>query len=676
MPPTTTITHQLPVALEQFNQGIQSVDDYQRYLSLLKHADDFNPNVFDPLYKTVDGVVLKSIGESQEFGKVMKQILDTACNSWNEDMIKTLLKIMNYLPLDLDVLIKNSLGFGVKSIKKNGIEKNSTEIVEMTNALIEKWKVLQKKSTLNANGKRNSPDRASSASPPSSTESPVKKQIKLAIQKEPPARPKAMADPNFLSSLRESKKYPNTRPIYNVDKILEGFGNKPGKATTETSLKRQEPSSTATEADSSKRKRVRFKDDLVEIREYEKNPEEWTNFDTAGTSVEHQYGNARDLDVKEGQIAFMHFPQIAWYNPPELKFDESPSSNLVVRRLIQSNEALAQDGREKFALAAIYTSPQHIPPSPAEPDEIPNPNADGTVPIIPLDDTESLPTAAPINTIPISSSPVSLPPPSHTTSVMTPSTIQPNLITPANLNAAAAAIAAMKDASSFMIPQQPQAQPQQPQYTSPALPVSPPVAPQTNYYNQPFTAALQNIAQPTSNGAFGQPKINNQNVNEMLEKNPSILQTLKELSFLAAGDMANSANNSVPQQQIPTQRQSAYQPPQPYHPYQRPPPSNTQQYQQNDWNRNHNTGNNEYMNGKHQQQLQQQQQQPQQQQPQQQQQQQQRKKAKARNARGRGNRGGFHGQGRNSGRPANVCTYFKLPDGCRNGDSCGFLHEQ
>lgn len=66
---------------------------------------------------------------------------------------------MNYLPLDLDVLIKNSLGFGVKSIKKNGIEKNSTEIVEMTNALIEKWKVLQKKSTLNANGKRNSPDR-------------------------------------------------------------------------------------------------------------------------------------------------------------------------------------------------------------------------------------------------------------------------------------------------------------------------------------------------------------------------------------------------------------------------------------------------------------------------------------------------------------------------------------
>lgn len=66
---------------------------------------------------------------------------------------------MDYVPLDLDVLIKNSLGFGIKNIKKSGIEKNSTEIVELTNALIEKWKVLQKRTSLNANGKRNSPDR-------------------------------------------------------------------------------------------------------------------------------------------------------------------------------------------------------------------------------------------------------------------------------------------------------------------------------------------------------------------------------------------------------------------------------------------------------------------------------------------------------------------------------------
>ncbi|GAN08781.1 hypothetical protein MAM1_0223c08297 [Mucor ambiguus] len=645
MPLAITTTQQLPVALDQFNQGIQSVDDYQKYLSLLKHTDDLKPNTFDPLFKTVDGVVLKSIGESQEFGKVMKQIVDIACNSWNEDLIKALLKTMDHLPLDLDVLIKNSLGYGVKNIKKSGIEKNSAEIIELTNTLIEKWKVLQKKTSLNANGKRISPDRASSTSPPSSTEPPVRKQIKLAIQKEPPTRPKAMADPNFLLSLRESKKYPNTRPIYSVDTILEGFGNKPGKITTENSLKRPEPSSTTAETDSSKRKRVRFKDNLVEIREYEKNPEEWTSFDTTGTNVEHQYGNAHDLDVKEGQIAFMHVPQIAWYNPPELQFDESPSSTLVVRTHIQTDEVLAQDGREKLALAAIYTSPQHIPPSPTEPDETPSPNVDGSVPIIPLYDTELVP----VDTVPLSlSPPVSIPPPPQTSSLMAPSALQPSLMTPANLNAAAAAIAAMKDTSSFMIPQQSQVQAQQPQYTNPALPASPPVAPQAHYYNQPHTAALQNNAQPTSIGSFGQQKISNQNVNEMLERNPSILQTLKELSFLAAGDMAKNANNAVPQQQILAQPQAVYSPVQPYHPYQHPLPSNTQQFQQNDWNRNNNNGAQNH-----------------------QQQQQQRKKPKARNANKRGNRGGSHGQGRNT----RVCSFYNSPDGCRNGDSCGFLHE-
>lgn len=66
---------------------------------------------------------------------------------------------MDHIPLHLDVLIKNSLGFCVKNIKKNAIENNNTEIIELTNALIEKWKVLQKKSGLNVNGKRNSPDR-------------------------------------------------------------------------------------------------------------------------------------------------------------------------------------------------------------------------------------------------------------------------------------------------------------------------------------------------------------------------------------------------------------------------------------------------------------------------------------------------------------------------------------
>lgn len=112
MPSSTTTPQQSPSALGQFDQGIQCVDDYQKYLSLLKHTDDFKANVFDPLNKTVDRVLLKrfvlpqrcchkhcihtiscSIGESQEFGKVMKQIVDIACSSWDEDLIRALLKV-------------------------------------------------------------------------------------------------------------------------------------------------------------------------------------------------------------------------------------------------------------------------------------------------------------------------------------------------------------------------------------------------------------------------------------------------------------------------------------------------------------------------------------------------------------------------------------------------------
>lgn len=241
--------------------------------------------------------------------------------------------------------------------------------------------------------------------------------------------------------------------------------------------------------------------------------------------MEHQYGNARDLDVKEGQNAFMHFPQIAWYTPLELRFDlNSANSSLNVRSFTQSNEALAQDDREKLALAAIYTSPQHIPPSPAEPDEIPNFNSDGSVPVIPLDDTESLPVLTPATTISSSSSPPPPPPPSHLSSSAVP-IVQSNLITAANLNAAAAAIAAMKEQSSFMIPQQQQQQHQQ--YNHPVTSIAAqPTSSTANYYNQPLATARapQNVASPTTPpntaGMFNQPAISNQTVESMLKNNP------------------------------------------------------------------------------------------------------------------------------------------------------------
>lgn len=142
---------------------------------------------------------------------------------------------------------------------------------------------------------------------------------------------------------------------------------------------------------------------------------------------------------------------MTWYPPYELTFNTDENPNLVIPKQVRTVETAAQDSREKMTLAAIYTSAQHIPSSPGEPDEVPDKNTD-TRPI-PLVD---------VNTV-------------YTTTdspAVASQTINPNMMTPANLNAAAAIAAAMDP---FLIPTQqqqyqppppPQPQQQQPEISS------------------------------------------------------------------------------------------------------------------------------------------------------------------------------------------------------------------
>jgi hypothetical protein len=174
---------------------------------------------------------------------------------------------------------------------------------------------------------------------------------------------------------------------------------------------------------------------------------------------------------------------------------------LVLPKAVRSQEAVNQEKREKTALAAIYTSLQHTPPSPAEPDEVPNPNADGTVPEIPLVDIE-YPTIA-------SSNPSPPPPP--------PNVVNQNMMTPENLSAAAAIAAAM-------LPQQQVQQAYtQPTFTSAALPA--PTS--SNYYAPPLSSSYSqrvsapvpvSTAIPTAPAA--QSGLSNQTVEAMLKNNP------------------------------------------------------------------------------------------------------------------------------------------------------------
>lgn len=148
-----------------------------------------------------------------------------------------------------------------------------------------------------------------------------------------------------------------------------------------------------------------------------------------------------------------------------MNFNTDENPNLVIPKQVRTAETASQDSREKVALAAIYTSAQHIPSSPGEPDEAPNPNTDTR--IIPLVDVNSQP--AVYNNSPM---------------VTVPQTINPNMMTPANLNAAAAIAAAMDP---YLIPQQ--------QYQAPLPP--PPPTPSTQ-----------------------QPEISSHTVEAMLKNNP------------------------------------------------------------------------------------------------------------------------------------------------------------
>lgn len=68
--------------------------------------------------------------------------------------------------------------------------------------------------------------------------------------------------------------------------------------------------------------------------------------------------------------------------PPKLTFETVPEP-VTTRQRIETDEVVYHKNRERRVLAAVYIMESYIPPSPAEPDEVPNPN--DNVPIIPTD---------------------------------------------------------------------------------------------------------------------------------------------------------------------------------------------------------------------------------------------------------------------------------------------------
>ncbi|GAA5800672.1 hypothetical protein HPULCUR_006108 [Helicostylum pulchrum] len=457
--------------------GLISLTEYQKLSEQVENVESFPIDYVDIFLKTKDKSLLTEIGKSRFLAKRLKEVIAKITDPWQPESILQILKLLKHIPFELSNLVDNDLGHAIKNIKKIAISKNHKQITDETTNLIKEWKELQTKQ-VQLSGKRDSPERSSSTSPPTEH-----KKVRLAIQKEPPARPKAMADMNFFapSVSTEPKRFRIVRPVYSVDP---------------TTTVKEENSSPLIKSASPTKKTVRFAEKLVEIREYEKNPEEWTNFDDCDETELSVYDDSE-------QTPYYNIPTVDWYHPLELNFNTEQNPSLIIPKHVRTIESAAQDTREKTVLAAIYTSAQHIPSSPGEPGEFPDPNIDTRV--IPLEDVNSQPT---YNNNNISSSSSS----SNNNIVAptpTPQTIHPEMITPATLSAAAAIAAAM-DTSYSSSPQQIHRVP------TPAPPPAPVV-------QAPIINSVQ-------------PEISNHTVEAMLRNNPGIMQSLKKLSFLAAGN--------------------------------------------------------------------------------------------------------------------------------------------
>ncbi|RUS21053.1 hypothetical protein BC937DRAFT_93762 [Endogone sp. FLAS-F59071] len=186
---------------------------------------------------------------------------------------------------------------------------------------------------------------------------------------------------------------PKTTPLLSIDSILDNWNASKVVTTPVDQLDKTTPASvnntmtvsiTTSEnnIESKKRKRVTWAlgEELTRIKFFESDPDEWSS-EAYGMGTPHEFGNARDMDINEAKAAFHND---IWYPPIAICFpDDVKPPDVVI-----SEESKTQMLREQIALAAVYFKEIHIPPSPAEPDEIPNDNL-LNVRVIPLiDETE------------------------------------------------------------------------------------------------------------------------------------------------------------------------------------------------------------------------------------------------------------------------------------------------
>ncbi|CAG8452447.1 12539_t:CDS:10 [Ambispora gerdemannii] len=118
-----------------------------------------------------------------------------------------------------------------------------------------------------------------------------------------------------------------------------------------------------------KRKRVSFAPEnlLRQIKIFESEDTEDEDELSMGSNIPHQFGNARDLEVNEGQAVFKRSfitHTMEWYTPIEINLEAINIPTVV------SAQARMEKDRQKSILETIYLKREHVPDSPEEPNDI------------------------------------------------------------------------------------------------------------------------------------------------------------------------------------------------------------------------------------------------------------------------------------------------------------------
>ncbi|CEG69922.1 hypothetical protein RMATCC62417_05911 [Rhizopus microsporus] len=385
--------------------GIQNKDELNMYLHLIKTASPFE--YMDCLLKTNKPNILSTLGESEVVATVLKNAMVEAGRTNDSEQVRIVIKALDTVPFSPEILKK----FGLKTTFSNFIKgiKGDKEAWQHAQKLKFKWMGYDQpsKDTTSSDGMyaatfTGSID-ASNDDYDKTGLSTNKPKPRLAIDKDPPrsavTKPKALQDTNFFSGLLNNSqpkgyrirpavpKQPpawsassqapsgSTAPLMNVNNSINA-NNKPRPVIDYKQLSNGTQTMQPTNNDyvsqnaaimstkpaiTKAKKRVQFSSDLCQVRVYHPDPDEWSAFDASIDDI------------------FETFP---WHMPPKLTFETVPEP-VTTRQRIETDEVVYHKNRERRVLAAVYIMESYIPPSPAEPDEVPNPN--DNVPIIPTD---------------------------------------------------------------------------------------------------------------------------------------------------------------------------------------------------------------------------------------------------------------------------------------------------